>query len=130
MEHTKRFAAEPDQLGEIRRFIDRCAREASFSAHAADLGLAATEAASNVIRHASSDSLEVRLAAGSATFIVEIRDHGVFKERAAAAAMASEGRGIAIMKAVVDEFAIAPGTPGGRGTVVRLVKRKARTPVG
>lgn len=125
MDHTRCFAAEPRQLGEIRRFIGECAKEASFTAGAEDLELAATEAASNVIRHASSDSLEVHLSGGPAAFVVEVRDHGVFKDRPAAASMASEGRGIAIMKAIVDEFAIAPGTPGGRGTVVRLVKRNA-----
>jgi serine/threonine-protein kinase RsbW len=125
VDHTKRFAAEARQLGEIRRFIGECAKAASFTGEAEDLELAATEAASNVIRHASSDSLEVHLSAGPAAIVVEVRDHGVFKERPAAPSLADEGRGIAIMKAVVDEFAIAPGTPGGGGTVVRLVKRNA-----
>ncbi len=89
-----------------------------------DIELALTEACTNVLDHAGGEEeYEVTACVDKQKCVIEIIDRGVgFEERTGGLAdpLAEDGRGIAIMRALMDrlEFHERPAT----GTVVRLEK--------
>ncbi|HEX2045292.1 MAG TPA: ATP-binding protein, partial [Gaiellaceae bacterium] len=95
----------------------------------ADLKLALTEACSNSIRHAYDDGragvVEIRYEIGSDRLAVEVSDEGGgFDPRLLQADVGDldeGGLGIAIIRAVTDEFAIGPRA-GGAGSRLRFTK--------
>jgi anti-sigma regulatory factor (Ser/Thr protein kinase) len=129
----RRFPARASSLSEIRAFVQSRTAEATFAPHAADdLTLAVDEACSNSVRHSNSSSIEVvwrRLPDGAE---IEVRDEGTFRPpsaRFAGQAPPVGGYGIRIIRSLVDEVEIVPGTPRRPGTRVRLVMRTRATQV-
>jgi serine/threonine-protein kinase RsbW len=98
----------------------------------ADLKLAVTEACGNAVRHAQpSDRSVVRVDFGVEDGAIEIRveDEGPGIGPLVAAdeprdELAESGMGLAIIRALVDDFEIRDGE-SGRGTVVRMRKHLA-----
>jgi len=96
-----------------------------------DLKLALTEACTNSVRHAYADgagSVEILYELHRDRLVVEVVDEGEgfvpptpVDLDDGAAALAEGGLGIAIIRAIADEFALARG-PGGRGSRLRFVK--------
>jgi serine/threonine-protein kinase RsbW len=95
----------------------------------ADMKLALTEACSNSVRHAYEQGHEgqvaIRYELGDDRLVVEVQDEGGgFDPEVLAAANAEldeGGLGIAIIRAVTDEFEIGQG-PEGQGSRLRFVK--------
>jgi serine/threonine-protein kinase RsbW len=96
----------------------------------ADLKLALTEACSNSVRHAyprGEGQVEIRYELHSDRLVIEVADDGEgFDHRPAAEGdeLVEGGLGIAIIRAVADEFEVGAKT-GGRGSRLRFVKRLA-----
>ena len=94
----------------------------------ADLKLAVTEACGNVVRHAydgAAGEVSVRYALSGDVLEMVVEDQGVgipARDPQASPQPASGGMGMSIIKAVVDELDVRPGSDG-RGTVVRMTKR-------
>lgn len=112
----------------VRRLTAQALTAVGFAAEdVADVGLALTEAVSNVLRHSvEGEEYEVRLALCDEKMSLEVLDAGHGFEQLAVAGgrpspFAEGGRGIALMRALVDEvrFTYQPGT----GSVVSLRKR-------
>jgi serine/threonine-protein kinase RsbW len=97
-----------------------------------DLKLALTEACTNSIEHAYEDgepgSVLIRVELGSGHVAVEVVDDGAGFDPALLADLPHEpsedGKGIAIIQAIVDELEIGPGRDG-RGTRLVFAKRVA-----
>lgn len=92
----------------------------------ADIELAVTEACANVVRHAGADDdYEVTVAITAASCEIRVVSSGGGFEvgalsRAPVHASAESGRGVQLMRSLVDTMAFS-STPGS-GTTVRLVK--------
>ena len=95
-----------------------------------DLKLALTEAASNSVRHAYSDdggSVEISYELYGDRLAIEVNDEGGGFDPSEDGdpgdleTLTEGGLGIAIIRAIADEFALARG-PGGRGSRLRFVK--------
>ncbi len=95
----------------------------------AELQVALSEACANVLRHAAADDdYEVRVRVDGQTIVIDVVDKGsgfdpTMLGRSDAALDAEQGRGIQLMRALVDEVHFAKAEP--RGTVVSLTKRIA-----
>jgi serine/threonine-protein kinase RsbW len=95
----------------------------------AELQVALSEACANVLRHAAADDdYEVRVRVDGQTIVIDVLDKGsgfdpTMLGRSDAALDAEQGRGIQLMRALVDEVHFAKAEP--RGTVVSLTKRIA-----
>ena len=96
----------------------------------ADLKLALTEAASNSVRHAyagGEGSVEIAYELSGDRLAIEVSDEGEGFEHTDADGdddfenLSEGGLGIAIIRAVADEFEVGPG-PAGRGSRLRFVK--------
>jgi serine/threonine-protein kinase RsbW len=94
----------------------------------ADIGLALSEACANVVAHAAeADRYEVRVSAEGRECSIEVDNVGeaVDTDRLArqplAPPSAERGRGLHIIRAVMDVAEIASGPAGG--VVVRMIKR-------
>jgi serine/threonine-protein kinase RsbW len=94
----------------------------------ADLKLALTEACSNSVRHAYSGSegaVEILYELHDDRLAIEVVDDGSgFDETRASGTddLVEGGLGIAIIRAIADEFELGPRN-GGRGSRLRFVKR-------
>ena len=93
----------------------------------ADVEVALTEAATNVLKHAGEgDSYEVSAGIDGSMVVIEIVDRGVGFDASqlghgSAAAGAEEGRGIQLMRELVDQVTFE--RHDSHGTVVHLEKR-------
>jgi serine/threonine-protein kinase RsbW len=120
---------EPTRLGEIRAVLRDAAADAGLDDVATnDLLVAATEAASNAIAHGRAGGegwIRVRWARERELLAVCVESPGAFvpPPRGAAAREDDHGRGIAVMRLLVDELVVEPR---GDRTLVRLAKRLAR----
>jgi serine/threonine-protein kinase RsbW len=127
------FPAKPDYLLLARLALAGLARKVPVDDEAlADLKLAVTEACGNAVRHAyGGDPGDVAVSYRVQGDVLEIlvEDQGTGIDTSAlpsktADAMGGDGMGMAIIRAVVDEFDVERGADG-RGTVVRMAKRFA-----
>jgi serine/threonine-protein kinase RsbW len=96
----------------------------------ADLKLALTEAASNSVRHAYGNSdgrVEIAYELYGDRLVIEVNDEGEGFEPGENTDLrdlenlTEGGLGIAIIRAIADEFALSRG-PGGRGSRLRFAK--------
>ena len=98
----------------------------------ADLKLAVTEACGNAVRHAYRDGrgdVNLVFTIDDTRLLMTVEDHGdgirapdsPEDEADELAGPLESGMGMPIIRAIVDELAVEPGTDG-RGTVVRMVK--------
>lgn len=124
MSEHRSIPAGPTALAEVRHFVRELTATAPLRQSGRDdLTLAVSEAAANSLRHTSSDCLDVRLSIFSDRIVVAVSDQGTFGSRQAAAPPAEGGYGLPLIRAVVDEVDIDPGTPDRPGTTVLLTKR-------
>jgi serine/threonine-protein kinase RsbW len=96
----------------------------------ADLKLALTEAASNSVRHAYGEdngSVEIAYELYGDRLVIEVNDDGAGFDPAGDGkledleSLTEGGLGIAIIRAIADEFALSRG-PHGRGSRLRFAK--------
>jgi serine/threonine-protein kinase RsbW len=92
----------------------------------AALRLVVTETIANAVHHGGSGPVTLTLTVAEGALVGEVRDRGTWRGPAgdhltehAAAVDAERGRGLTIVAALVDEFAV---TPSAEGTVVRFVR--------
>lgn len=115
------FHARPASLATLRRAALEAAAAANLpSERIQALHIAVGEAATNVVEHAygtEAGSIRLRTYRRGPMFYAEIEDHGQWREGRARTA---SGRGITIMRALVDELHIAREASG---TTVRLAVR-------
>ena len=95
----------------------------------ADLKLAITEACSNCVRHAYGDrpgTVEIVYELRPDRLVVEVADDGpgfeIGRSEGAGDELSEGGLGIAIIRAIADEFEIG-AAQGGRGSRLRFEKR-------
>ena len=123
------FPARPEYLLLARLALTGVARAGGAEEEVlADLRLAVTEAAANVVRHAYADGGgDITLAftlTGDGRLEVIVDDDGAGFDQAAVAAwepagLGEDGMGLAIIRAVADEVEIG-ARPGGAGTRLRF----------
>jgi anti-sigma regulatory factor (Ser/Thr protein kinase) len=108
----------------VRRFIRDRAAETGFSPDSTDdIVLAASEACANAALHSGSPMVHVTWETDPERIVVEVADDGVFRRRAPfLEAGGTQGHGIALMIALLDEVNIREGNEGAPGTVVRMIK--------
>ena len=98
----------------------------------ADIGLALTEACGNVVDHAvETDRYEVKISAESRECVIEVTNRGAEVDRRKlvqplAAPDAERGRGLYIIRAVMDVAEIVAGPAGG--VMIRMIKKLVFTP--
>ena len=118
--------ARPEQLGPLRRTLhDWLAGLGASPAETYDVTVSVNEIASNAIQHAyglgdAHFSVDGRCDAGDLTLVV--RDFGRWRERNES--RANGGRGLDIVRALMDDVVVDRGTDG---TVVRIRHRLRRT---
>jgi anti-sigma regulatory factor (Ser/Thr protein kinase) len=114
------LSARAEQLIAVRRAIRRWLRDsAATSADVSAIVLAANEACSNAVEHAygpGDATFEVRGERRDHVVEVTVHDSGSWR----APRGKERGRGIALMRATMDEVEVVPGDAG---TTVRLVRR-------
>ena len=112
------------RLREARVWAERAAEEFGFGAdHCYQVKLAMSEAVANAIQHGSEtpeDPIHISARACRDALVFEVRDTGVFEERAAEPELSERGRGLVLVELVMDEVKL---TPSPSGSVLRFVKR-------
>lgn len=123
-----RVPAKPEYITLGRLALTGLARLQPFEAETlADLKLALTEACSNSVRHAYSDGrigfVEIVYDLAPDRLAIEVADDGrgfEYRESADGDDLSEGGLGIAIIRALADEFEVEGGN--GRGSRLRFVK--------
>ena len=126
------FPARAEYLLLARLTLSGLARELPLDDELlADLKLAVTEACGNAVRHAypgAAGDVSLVFAIDDARLQMTVEDYGDGIQAPDALDEAEElerplesGMGMPIIRAIVDELAVEPGSDG-RGTVVRMVK--------
>ncbi len=124
------FPARAEYLALPRLLVASVVRKLAFSAQDVfDLELAVTEACANAVRHAYADGVrgdvEVSLRPSPDRLELVVSDAGAGMTlplpNPPPAPSPDGGMGLPLIRAVVDDLAIANGS-GGRGTIVRMTK--------
>lgn len=117
-------------LRKARSRIRKFASQQGYTRESEDIALAAQEALKNIIQHGcpADDKMYLECVAMDDGFTVEVSDHGMgfnveAYEEASASPMALHGRGIRIIKGLMDEVKI---TSGQEGTTVLMHKDRDR----
>jgi anti-sigma regulatory factor (Ser/Thr protein kinase) len=119
-----RFPARPEELSGMRRALaDWLDAAGAGPADRMDVSIAASEAATNAIEHAYPDGVEgvVEVAADGTTdgrLELRVRDRGRWR---AIPAPGDRGRGLPLMRAVMDEVRLDTGAEGTTVTMHRRV---------
>jgi serine/threonine-protein kinase RsbW len=109
-------------LSDVRRFVAEASPHPS-PGFIEDLQLAVTEACANSIRHSGAAEIRVSIERVGDCVQVTVADDGVYRMTLPVIeGEAQSHRGMYLMAAMVDDFSLRRGTPGGSGTTVRLVK--------
>ena len=120
---SRTFPADAVALRDVRQFLRERARQAGIPRETlSDLLIAASEACTNVIRHARVSDMKVRWMVEGGRLEVEVEDSGVYVDRPAEPASAG-GFGVTLMRTLMDEVTILRGDHGHPGTRVVLSKR-------
>jgi anti-sigma regulatory factor (Ser/Thr protein kinase) len=126
MMRTQTFPADPRSLGSIRRLVRAEGSAARLDEGAlGDVVLAASEASANAVLHSGGAHIRIELAMIDSCFEVNVEDDGTFEGDGSAHAP-SRGRGLPIIRAVMDEVQVRRGAVGGRGTRVTMRKCAAK----
>jgi serine/threonine-protein kinase RsbW len=111
-----------------RRTLDGALSTAGVAADCrADIGLALTEACANVVTHAQdAERYQVAITTDSQRCTIEVSDTGPGAEPDALARpmpgpSAEQGRGLHIIRAVMDVAEVVPGPAGG--LAIRMIKK-------
>jgi anti-sigma regulatory factor (Ser/Thr protein kinase) len=118
-----KLATDPDELAVIRRSIERWLQASNVDDRDAyRVTLATNEACMNAIEHGfGTPGFEVHAEFGDDEVDIVVRDHGRWREPHAT----REGRGIDMMRSLMDEVEV---TPTDDGTTVRLRRAVRRDP--
>ena len=124
-ERTLAIPAEQARLADVRRFAERAAAECGFGRpEVQQIKLAVNEAAANAVEHGSasaSDEVRLRANAEDGELAVYVADAGRYLPMPSAEPDLDErGRGLLVMKLLMDEVDVRPSD---RGTVIRLSRR-------
>jgi anti-sigma regulatory factor (Ser/Thr protein kinase) len=123
---SRAFRAERAELAEIRRFVAAEAGRTTFTTAVRDLQLAVTEACANSILHSGGTTIQVSIEHVGSCLEIIVEDDGVYRGDIPIPEVDGSGhRGLHLMAAMVDDFALRRGTQERPGTVVRLVKCEA-----
>jgi serine/threonine-protein kinase RsbW len=124
------FPAKPEYITLGRLALTGLARVLPLNEELlADLKLALTEAASNSVRHAyagGEGAVQIAYELSGDRLAIEVSDEGEGFEHTDEGGgdfenLSEGGLGIAIIRAIADEFELGPG-PAGRGSRLRFVK--------
>lgn len=121
--------AKPEYISLCRLALSGLARVRPLDDEAlADLKLAITEAASNCVRHAYGDDegfVEIVYQVEADRLVIEVSDNGEGFEPGAGHGLPEDltegGLGIAIIRAIADEFEITSGQEGSRLRFAKLL---------
>ena len=116
-------------LEEARSKVKEFAVFQGFSREAEDIALAIQEACKNIIQHArpADGKMHVECRVSDGRILIEVSDSGRgfevgVLEHNVPSPMAIYGRGIKLIKGLMDEFSI---TSGREGTTVRMEKKRS-----
>jgi serine/threonine-protein kinase RsbW len=110
-------------LADVRRFVAAAAAPYLEEPSIQDLVLAVTEACANAIRHSGSSEIRVTVAVSESCVEITVEDDGVYRMSLPVIdGDAGSHRGMYLMAAMVDDFALHRGTATHTGTTVRLLK--------
>ncbi len=127
-EHRE-FRAHPSALADVRRWVRSVASGRDVQPSLTEeLVIAVNEGCTNSVLHSTAHSVEVFWNEDPNLVEIEIRDGGVFRPPVMVGSDEETGRGIPVMLAASDEFSMKKGTKDHPGTVVRIRKRKSRSP--
>jgi anti-sigma regulatory factor (Ser/Thr protein kinase) len=127
---------DPSQVGEVRRVAMRVAEDAGFDESTrSDVGIVATEAATNVVRHAGRGEVLISVVEGVRGGGLELVcvDHGPGMAdvegcmRDGYSSAGSMGGGFGAMRRLADEFSIYSALGVGTGLVCRFRPGRARS---
>jgi anti-sigma regulatory factor (Ser/Thr protein kinase) len=114
-------------LRKARGIVKKFAVSHGFAGDAEDIALAAQEALKNIIQHAcpADNTMRFFCTISDGTMVVEVVDYGMGFDLAAveeepSSPMALHGRGLKLVKGLMDEVSIKSGQ---NGTVVHMEKR-------
>lgn len=125
----REFRAHPSALADVRRWVRAIASHRDLSQSLTEeLVIAVNEACTNSVLHSTAHAVEIVWKEDADLVEVEIRDGGVFRPPVMVGPDEETGRGIPVMLAASDEFTMKKGTKDHPGTVVRIRKRKSRSP--
>ena len=115
--------ADPDSITLIRRVVGRWLTQAGATEEElGEITLACSEACANAIEHAygpDATEFEVEAASGRDGVTVTVRDKGQWREPRGT----NRGRGLTLMRGLVDEVDLRPGDTG---TAIHLTRRLGR----
>jgi anti-sigma regulatory factor (Ser/Thr protein kinase) len=124
MSERRQFPAQPTALRDIRRFVHEAITQRAFGAADADeVTLAVSEASTDAIFTGHRDQLEVRLQIHEKDIVVEVAETGASRGDQPVGERPM-GHGLPMIRQMVDEVTIAPGTGSRSGTTVRMVWRR------
>jgi PAS domain S-box-containing protein len=111
---------DPDGLQSLRATLRRwLAEQEAVGALAAEVTMATNEAVQNAIEHAhglGSEPFEIELEREGDDVVVSVRDRGRWRERSGG----NRGRGLPLMRALMDDVVVDPGP---RGTTVTMRRK-------
>jgi anti-sigma regulatory factor (Ser/Thr protein kinase) len=127
--------SDPKMLSVARSFVEAVAQACALERHLVHaLVTAAGEAVMNIIRHAHRNlpaaQLQLQFQVLPGALVLTFRDQGEPFDVADVpymnpAELRIGGRGVFLMRALMDEVSCDPSLPGQRGNTLRLVKRCA-----
>ena len=119
---SQTFPAEARSLGAIRRLVRSAGAAARLDEGAlGDVVLATSEASANAVLHSGATRIRVETGLTNSCFEVNVEDDGTF-EGDGRARDPSRGRGLRIIRVVMDEVRVRRGRVGGQGTRVTMRK--------
>ncbi len=125
------YHAVPGELRSARRRLRAwLERAGTLAAHDVDdILLAVGEASSNALEHGSRSDPDrvvgVEVAIWDGTLVAEVSDTGTWQHDAARSAQLGRGRGLMIMRGVMDDVRITNNQAGTRLTMIRHPRRRA-----
>jgi anti-sigma regulatory factor (Ser/Thr protein kinase) len=124
---ARQFPSHPTALHAIREFIcDQAVEAAVPTEDAIDLALAVSEAGTISVCETNSSTIEVTWRIDARRIEISLTDDGVFSSEASL--RRPDSMGIALVRALVDEFDFRAGTEGAPGSRARLVKFRSDRP--
>jgi anti-sigma regulatory factor (Ser/Thr protein kinase) len=130
MPERRQFPSDPSALRDIRRFVHEVVTGGPFGAADADeVTLAVSEASADAMAKAEGGRIEIRLDVNEDVIVAEVADAEGHDEDPPDGARLPMGRGLPVIRKMMDEVSIQPRTKGRSATTVRMVRRRKRRPV-
>jgi anti-sigma regulatory factor (Ser/Thr protein kinase) len=124
---ARQFPSHPTALHAIREFIcDQAVEAAVPTEDAIDLALAVSEAGTISVCETNSSTIEVTWRIDAQRIEISLSDDGVYSSDASL--RRPDSMGMALVRALVDEFDFRPGTeltPGSRALLVKFRNHRA-----